>query len=99
MTASLTMEGDVATVTVTGRLDTMTAGELQKTLDGCPSEAKSMVFDFAALEYISSAGLRVLLGAHRKMSAVGGDMKVMNANTTVKDVFEMTGFSGIFSVQ
>ncbi len=98
MTISKVFEGETATIAVSGRLDTMTAPELQSQLGDLPGESKKLVFDFAGLEYISSAGLRVLLGMNKKMASVGGEMAVVNANSTVKDVFEMTGFSDIFSV-
>ena len=57
-----------------------------------------MVFDFAGLEYISSAGLRVLMTAHKAMMACGGRMSVANPNAIVKGVFEITGMNGVFNV-
>jgi len=98
MTIKKIVDGEVATVVLEGRLDTMTAPELQGAMAEYPGEVRQLVFDFAALEYISSAGLRVLLGMHKKMSAVGGEIQVVHANEAVKEVFEMTGFSDIFTV-
>ncbi len=98
MTIVKNNEGEVATVKVEGRLDTMTAPELQRALSEYPGETRRLIFDFAALEYISSAGLRMLLSMHKQMSSVGGEIQVVHANTAVKDVFEMTGFSDIFEV-
>ncbi|MCQ2393250.1 MAG: STAS domain-containing protein [Kiritimatiellae bacterium] len=98
MTIKKNIEGEVATVVVEGRLDTMTAPELQGALSEYPGDVRRLVFDFSALEYISSAGLRVLLSMHKQMSSVGGEIQVVHANTAVKDVFEMTGFSDIFTV-
>ena len=81
------------TVAIEGRLDTNTSPELEEALkfDG----VTEVVFDFAELEYISSAGLRVLMGAHKAMAAVGGRMSVVNPNAVVKGVFDITGMSGI----
>ena len=98
MTIKKNNEGEVATVVVEGRLDTMTAPELQGALSEYPGDVRRLVFDFSELEYISSAGLRVLLSMHKQMSSVGGEIQVAHANTAVKDVFEMTGFSDIFTV-
>ena len=98
MTIVKNNEGEVATVKVEGRLDTMTAPELQGALSEYPGEARQLVFDFSSLEYISSAGLRVLLGMYKQMNSVGGGIQVVHANAAVKDVFEMTGFSDIFAV-
>ena len=98
MTIKKNNEGEVATVLVEGRLDTMTAPELQGALSEYPGDVRRLVFDFSELEYISSAGLRVLLSMHKQMSSVGGEIQVTRANTAVKDVFEMTGFSDIFTV-
>jgi len=84
------------TIEVGGRLDTNTAPELEAAvkLDG----VTSLVFDFAGLEYISSAGLRVLLTAKKTLMATGGEMSVVNANNSVRSVFEITGCSEIFGL-
>lgn len=84
------------TLKVEGRLDTNTSPELEAELelDG----VKEVVFDFGGLEYISSAGLRVLMMAHRAMAACGGRMTVVNPNSIVKGVFDMTGMSDVFNV-
>ena len=81
---------------VDGRLDTNTSPDLEAELkfDG----VNEMVFDFTGLEYISSAGLRVLMTAQKKMMANGGGITVMNPNATVMDVFDITGMSGVFSI-
>ena len=98
MTIAKNNEGEVATIKVDGHLDTMTAPEFQGALAEYPGDVRRLVFDFSSLEYISSAGLRVLLSMYKLMSSVGGDIQVVHANTAVKDVFEMTGFSDIFAV-
>ena len=84
------------TLKVEGRLDTNTSPELEAEVkvDG----VKELVFDFSELEYISSAGLRVLMMAHKTMMACGGKMTVANPNAIVKGVFDMTGMSDVFNV-
>ena len=81
-----------------GRLDTTTAPELEQALKVDMEVADELTLDFGKLEYISSAGLRVLLAAHKAMSATGG-MKVTNANEMVREVFDVTGFSDILSIE
>ena len=81
-----------------GRLDTTTAPELEQALKVDMEGADELTLDFGKLEYISSAGLRVLLAAHKAMSAKGG-MKVTNANEMVREVFDVTGFSDILSIE
>lgn len=90
------LEDGHLTLKVEGRLDTNSSPELEAELklDG----VKEVVFDFCGLEYISSAGLRVLMMAHKAMVGCGGRMKVVNPNTIVKGVFDMTGMSGVFDV-
>ena len=90
------LEGEKLTLTVGGRLDTNTSPELEAemALDG----VKEVVFDLAGLEYISSAGLRVLMAAQKAMMAAGGKMSVANPNAMVKGVFDMTGLSSVFTI-
>lgn len=96
MTIERTLEDGRLTLMVAGRLDTNTAPELEAEvkLDG----VTEVVFDFAALDYISSAGLRILLGAQKAMMAVGGTMQVLKPNAMVRGVFDVTGLSGVFTV-
>lgn len=84
------------TIKVEGRLDTNTSPELEAELklDG----VKEVVFDFGGLEYISSAGLRVLMAAHKATAACGGGVTVVNPNSVVKGVFDMTGMSSVFNI-
>ena len=91
------LEGARLTIAVSGRLDTNTSPELEAEmkLDG----AEEVVFDLAGLVYISSAGLRVLMGAYKTMTARGGKMKIVNPNAMVRSVFDITGLSGIFAVE
>jgi anti-anti-sigma factor len=89
----------VVVVRFEGNLDTNTAPEAQDTLGGFVAEGASKVLvDFAALDYISSAGLRVLLATTKKMRGTGGHLRLCGLNETVAEVFEISGFSTIFSV-
>ena len=90
------LNGNALKIALEGRLDTTTAPELEqeiKNLDG----VDALVMDFSKLDYISSAGLRVLLSAHKTMNKRGG-MKVVNVNEIVSEVFEVTGFSDILNI-
>ena len=98
MKINKTMAGGVLTVAPEGRLDTITAPEFEKVLNESMGDATELTLDFSALDYISSAGLRVLLSAHKAMSGKGG-MKVTNAREIVREVFEVTGFSDILTIE
>ena len=84
-------------IEIAGRLDTITAPALDKTINEDIADTKNLVLDLKSLEYISSAGLRVLLSAQKKMQKIGS-MKVMNVCQEVMDVFEMTGFADILAI-
>lgn len=86
------------TISVSGRLDTTTAPQLEAELKNSLEGITSLVFDLGGLEYISSAGLRVLLSAQKRMSKQG-TMVVRNVRETVMDVFEVTGFSDVLSIE
>lgn len=81
-----------------GRLDTITAPQLEKELNGSLDGIKELVFDLKDLDYLSSAGLRVFLGAQKIMSKQGS-MKMMNVNDTISEIFEVTGFADILSIE
>ncbi|MBQ1365354.1 MAG: STAS domain-containing protein [Clostridia bacterium] len=98
MTINKTQNGKDLTLALEGRLDTMTAPSLEAELNEDLKEAETLTLDFSKLEYISSAGLRVLLSAHKVMSAKGG-MKVTNVNEIVREVFEVTGFADILTIE
>ena len=83
---------------ITGRLDTITAPTLDKTINEEIGGTKNLILDMKSLEYISSAGLRVLLGAQKKMQKIGS-MKVTNVCEEVMEVFEMTGFADILTIE
>ena len=90
--------GSELSIALEGRLDTLTAPELEAELNKSLPDANSLVLDFRKLEYISSAGLRVLLSAHKQMSAKNG-MKVINVNEIVQEVFDVTGFADILTIE
>ena len=98
MTISKTQNGTNLEIALEGRLDTMTAPELEAELKTSMPGADSLTLDFSKLSYISSAGLRVLLSAHKVMSRKGG-MKVTHVNEIVAEVFEVTGFSDILTIE
>lgn len=90
--------GTELTVALTGRLDTTTAPELDKELKDNLDGVTALVIDMAALEYISSAGLRVLLSAQKIMNKQGG-MKVIHVGEAIMEIFEVTGFSDILTIE
>ena len=92
------LDQDVLTVELEGRLDTTSAPQLEETLKESLPEVKELVLDFAKLEYISSAGLRVLLAAQKTMSKQGA-MKLINVNEIIMEIFEITGFSDILTIE
>jgi anti-sigma B factor antagonist len=98
MTITKNLNGTNLEIALEGRLDTTTAPELEAELNKDLGSAESLTMDFSKLEYISSAGLRVLLSAHKAMSAKGG-MTVKNVNEIVREVFEVTGFSDILTIE
>lgn len=86
------------TVELDGRLDTNTAPELDAALGELMEGAESLVLDFEKLEYVSSAGLRVLLSAQKTMSKQG-EMKLLHVNETISEIFEVTGFCDILTIE
>lgn len=89
---------DVLTVTLEGRLDSSTAPNLEEELNGALDGIKELIFKFDNLEYISSAGLRILL-ASQKVMAKQGEMKITGVNDEIKEIFEVTGFDEILTVE
>ena len=98
MTITKKQNGTNLEITLEGRLDTTTAPELEKELNASLDAADTLTLDFARLDYISSAGLRVLLSAHKAMAKKGG-MKVVNVNEIVSEVFDVTGFGDILTIE
>ena len=91
------INGKTLTVSVSGRLDTSTAPELEKQL-GDLAGIDDLILDFDNLEYISSAGLRVILKAQKIMN-IQGSMKLVNVNDCVMEIFDITGFSDILNIE
>ena len=91
-------DGKNLTVALTGRLDTVTAPELESELAAALDDVENLVIDMTDLEYISSAGLRVLLSMQKTMNAQGA-MKVTGVNDTVMEIFEVTGFADILTIE
>ena len=98
MTIKIKKNVEQTTIEIVGRLDTITAPALDKTINEDIGDTKHLVLDLAGMEYISSAGLRVLLTAQKKMQNVGS-MKVINVCEAVMEVFEMTGFADILTIE
>ncbi len=97
MTIEKKVNGTALEIALEGRLDTMTAPELEAELNQSLGGVETLTLDFSRLEYISSAGLRVLLTAHKMMSDKGG-MQITNVNEIVQEVFEVTGFADILEI-
>ena len=98
MTINKKLDGSSLTVALEGRLDTTTAPELEKELSESLNGVTELTFDFESLDYISSAGLRVLLSAQKKMNKQGG-MKITHAGEAIMEIFEVTGFSDILTIE
>ena len=98
MTIEIKRNAEETIIELAGRLDTITAPSLDKAISNNIEGVKSLVLDFKDLEYISSAGLRVLLSAQKKMQKVGS-MRVINVCEEVMEVFEMTGFADILTIE
>ena len=88
MTIDKGINGNLAEISLTGWLDTKTAPEFAAEMDQLPSEVTEIKFDLAELEYISSAGIRQIVAAYKKMS---GNIELLNVSDDVKDLFRMTG--------
>ena len=98
MTIEKMPEGKKLTITLAGRLDTTTAPRLETELKQNISGVEELVLDFAELEYLSSAGLRVLLAAQKVLNRQGS-MLVRNVNETIMEIFEVTGFADVLTIQ
>ena len=98
MTIEIKKNAEETTIELVGRLDTTTAPALDKAINEDIADTNNLVLDIKELEYISSAGLRVLLGAQKKMQKIGS-MKVINVCEAVMEVFEMTGFADILVIE
>lgn len=98
MTIEIKKNQEETVIEIVGRLDTITAPALDKTINEDMGDVKNLVLDVKGMEYISSAGLRVLLAAQKKMQRIGS-MKVINVCDEVLEVFEMTGFADVLVIE
>ena len=98
MTIGIDKNGEKLTITPEGRIDAVTANDFAKAIDDNIEGVKELVFDFAKLDYISSAGLRVLLTSQKTMSKVGS-MKLVHVADVIMDVFNITGFADILTIE
>ena len=99
MTININNEGSTISIALSGRLDTTTAPELEQKYDDVFKENKELIFDFNGLDYISSAGLRVMLLAQKQANKQNLKMKVINVCAEINEIFEMTGFSDILTIE
>ena len=98
MTIDKVLEGDKLTVRLEGSLNTLSAPELENVIHPCLPDVNSITIDMTNLNYISSAGLRVLLAAQKQMNKQG-DMVVRSVNQTIAEIFEVTGFGDILTIE
>ena len=98
MTIAKNLNGNSLTLHLSGRLDTTTAPELESVVDSSLAGVQELILDMEALEYISSAGLRVILKA-RKMMNAQGSMKLIHVNGAIMEVFDITGFADILTIE
>jgi anti-sigma B factor antagonist len=98
MIASKQLDGSSLTIALEGRIDTLTAPQLETELTPLLEGVTALVLDIAQVAYISSAGLRVLLTTHKKMLSAGGSLTIANAVPAVREVFDITGFSDILTL-
>lgn len=98
MTINTKAQGDELEIALSGRLDTITAPQLEAELKRSIDGVATLIMDFSQLEYLSSAGLRVLLAAQKVMNRQG-TMVIRNVNDTIMEVFEITGFADILTIE
>lgn len=99
LTIADSREGETLTVRLSGRLDTETAPQLQRFLDGALADTSGLRLDMEELAYVSSAGLRVLLAAAKRMDRADGTMVVEHVNREIREVFAITGFDEILTLE
>ena len=95
---SVNKDGDTYTVLVEGRLDTLTSPQLDEEINKIIGDAKKLIFDLDKLAYISSAGLRVLLGAAQQLDGKG-EMVLIHVTEAVHEIFDVTGFIQVFNIE
>lgn len=89
---------EIVTISVSGRIDTVSAPELETVVMGCKDKAKTLILDFKELDYTSSAGLRVILQAQKMMNKQG-EMRLINVNDDIMEIFDITGFLDILTIE
>ncbi len=90
--------GEKTELKLSGRLDTTTAPQLEAAVKELPEAISAFSLDFSELEYLSSAGLRVILAAQKMMNSRNGKMEVRNVNETIMEIFEVTGFTDVLTI-
>lgn len=98
MTIDRSVDGAKTNLKISGRLDTSTAPELEATINTCLTGVEELIMDFEGLEYVSSAGLRVILKTQKIMNKQGS-MKIINVNDTIMEVFDITGFADVLTIE
>ena len=98
MTIETTLNDTTATIVVSGKLTVATSPELEAEVQRLQGSATSFDIDLANLEYVSSAGLRVLVGAQKLASRAGGELRLLHPSKDVRDIFEMTGLAEIMTI-
>ena len=93
MTINVGRDFELVTLEITGRLDTTTAPNLESVINELSDDTKELIFDMSGVEYISSVGIRVLLGAYKKINSTQGKFRIEKVNDMVREVFETTGLS------
>ena len=91
MTINVERDFELVTLEITGRLDTTTAPNLESVINELSEDTRELIFDMSGVEYISSAGIRVLLGAYKKMTLNQGEMRIEKVNELVREIYEMAG--------
>lgn len=99
MTINKTISGNTVTLALSGRLDTVTSTQLTDELEqSFEAGSINLILDFGDLNYISSAGLRVLLTTQKRVNALGTKLKIISVNDTVREIFDITGFSNVLEI-
>ncbi|MDO4960627.1 MAG: STAS domain-containing protein [Eubacteriales bacterium] len=98
LTINKDLDGTRLVLTPEGRIDTTTAAQFEESITSCADGLKELIFDFSKLDYISSAGLRVLLMAQKTMNKQGS-LVIRNVNDEIAEIFEVTGFSDILTIE
>ncbi len=99
MELNVSQSADKATLTISGKLSVATSPDLEAAVRGLPEEVANVDMDLTDLEYISSAGLRVLVATEKQCASRGGKMRLLHPNAEVSEVFDMTGLADVFTIE